>query len=67
MDPATVAAVLQSPLTYVSGRAGNEIYLGWSDTGSSLFFPRRDRLYLQFRHGRLTGWKGNWSDNAAWR
>jgi len=30
--------------------------------GGSWFFPRDDRLYLQFRGGRLTGWKGDWGE-----
>jgi hypothetical protein len=25
-----------------------------------------DRLYLQFRRGRLTGWKGDWGHHWMW-
>jgi hypothetical protein len=67
MDPANAAASLQAPLTYVSGRRGNEIYLAVREAGGSGFFDRRDRLYLQFRHGRLTGWKGDWGHNWMWQ
>jgi len=67
MDPASAANSLQTPLTYVSGRPGNEIYLALREVGGSGFFDRRDRLYLQFRHGRLTGWKGDWGRNWMWR
>jgi hypothetical protein len=67
MDPASAAASLQVPLTYVSGRRGNEIYLAVRDIGGSGFFDRRDRLYLQFRHNRLTGWKGDWGRNWVWQ
>lgn len=67
MNPAEAASALRTALTYVSGRRGNEIYLAVSDIGGSLFFPRRDHLYLQFRHGRLTGWKGDWNLDETWR
>ena len=61
------ARALGTPLAYVSGRPGSEIYLAIRDVGGSLFFDRRDRLFLQFRKGRLTGWKGDWGDNWMWR
>lgn len=67
MDPASAAAALQTPLAYVSGRPGHEIFLALRDVGGSGFFERRDRLFLQFRHGRLTGWKGDWGQNWMWR
>ncbi len=67
MNPAEAATALRTPLAYVRGRRGNEIYLAVSDIGGSLFFPRRDHLYLQFRGGRLTGWKGDWNLDATWR
>ena len=37
---------------------GDEIYLTFRDIGGSGLFPHTDRLYLQFRKGRLAGWKG---------
>lgn len=61
MNPAEAASALRTPLIYVRGRRGNEIYLAASNIGGSLFFPRRDHLYLQFRRDRLTGWKGDWN------
>ena len=60
------ARALQAPLTYVRGRPGDEVFLAFRDVGGSGFFPRKDRLYLQFRHGRLTGWKGDWGNNWMW-
>jgi hypothetical protein len=30
-------------------------------------FNRHDRLYLQFRNGRLAGWKGDWGHNWMWQ
>ena len=35
--------------------------------GGSGLFPKRDRLYLQFRKGRLAGWKGDWGHNWMWQ
>ncbi len=65
--PADAAArALGTPLTYLRGRPGDEIYLAIRDIGGSGFFPRKDRLVLQFRKGRLTGWKGDWGQNWMW-
>lgn len=61
------ARTLGTPLTYISGRPGHEIYLAIRTFGGSGFFDRRDRLYLQFRKGRLTGWKGDWGRNWMWQ
>ena len=46
---------LQTPLIYVAGQPGQEIFLATVTGGH--FFPRTDAVFLQFRHGRLTGWK----------
>lgn len=61
------AAALGTPLAYLRGRPGNEIYLTFRDIGGSGFFPRKDRLFLQFRRGRLAGWKGDWGQNWMWQ
>jgi hypothetical protein len=49
------SAALGVPLAYVSGRPGNEIFL--AVTAGGHFFVREDAIFLQFRKGRLTGWK----------
>lgn len=67
MTAAEAARALRAPLAYVGGRRNNEIYLAERTINGSLFFPRRDHLYLQFRHGRLTGWKGDWNLAETWR
>jgi len=59
MDVEEVSRVLGQLLRYVSGRPGGEIYLALRNTSGNPLFPRRDMLYLQFRKGRLTGWKGD--------
>ena len=67
MDVADAQRALGTPLTYVSGRPGNEIFLTFRDLGGSGLFPHHDRLFLQFRKGRLAGWKGDWGENWMWR
>jgi hypothetical protein len=67
MEAEDAARALGMPLNYISGRPGDEIYLVFRPIGGSGFFNRRDRLYLQFRHGRLTGWKGDWGRNWMWQ
>jgi hypothetical protein len=62
MTPDQAAFALGTPMTYVSGRPGNEIFVTPRHYGGSGFFPRSDPLYLQFRRGRLTGWKGFWGN-----
>ena len=67
MDPEDAARALGTPLNYVRGRPGDEIFLAFRNTGGSGLFPNRHRLYLQFRHGRLAGWKGDWGHNWMWQ
>jgi len=67
MDAFEAERALGMPLNYVSGRPGDEVFLVIRTAGGSGFFNRRDRLYLQFRHGRLTGWKGDWGRNWMWQ
>ena len=67
-SPPFVATLSNStPLTLIRGRPGDEIYLALRDIGGSGFFNRKDRLYLQFRRGRLAGWKGDWGRNWMWQ
>ena len=61
MDAESAAAALGSPLTYVGGSPGNETFVVIRMVNGDGFLFRKDPLYLQFRHGRLTGWKGDWS------
>jgi len=67
MDEETAARALGTPLNYVSGRRGEEIYLTFRNIGGSGLFYKKDRLYLQFRKGRLVGWKGDWGHNWMWQ
>ena len=67
MDEETAARALGTPLNYVSGRPGEEIYLTFRNVGGSGLFYKKDRLYLQFRKGRLAGWKGDWGHSWMWQ
>ena len=64
-DEATQA--LGTELKYLSGRPGDEIFLTFRNIGGSGLFVHKDRLYLQFRQGRLAGWKGDWGHNWMWQ
>ena len=67
MDVEDVSRALGEPLSYISGRPGDEIYLAIRNIGGSGLLNHHDRLFLQFRKGRLTGWKGDWGRNWMWQ
>jgi hypothetical protein len=67
MDAADVSHALGSPLNYISGRPGDEIYLAFRHIGGNPLLFKNDRLYLQFRQGRLAGWKADWGHNWMWQ
>jgi hypothetical protein len=67
MSEEEAARALEQPLNYIRGRPGDEIFLAFRDIGGTGFFNRKDRLYLQFRRGRLAGWKGDWGRNWMWQ
>jgi hypothetical protein len=66
MDVEETARALGQQLQYVGGRPGNETFLALRNLGGSGLVPHRHRLFLQFRHGRLTGWKGDYGENWMW-
>jgi hypothetical protein len=67
MEVEDVSRALRQPLSYLSGPPGDEIYLAIRNIGGSGLFNHHDRLYLQFRNGRLAGWKGDWGQNWMWQ
>ena len=67
MEVEDVSRALREPLSYISGPPGDEIYLAFRNIGGSGLFNHHDRLYLQFRKGRLAGWKGDWGHNWMWQ
>lgn len=60
MNADEVSQALGVPLNYVRGRSGDELFLATSNVQGSALASRSDGLYLQFRKGRLAGWKGDW-------
>jgi len=58
LDEASLA--LGVPLLYVLGSPRNELYLARPNVKGSALASRSDGLYLQFRKGKLTGWRGDW-------
>ena len=60
MHPDEVSRALGVQLQYVRGRPGNELLLALPGVKGAALASRSDGLYLQFRKGRLSGWKGDW-------
>jgi hypothetical protein len=67
MDVEQVSAALKQPLQYVSGPPGDEIYLALRNQDGSGLINHHDRLFLQFRNGRLAGWKEDYGKNWLWQ
>ena len=67
MNVEETSQALRQPLQYVSGPPGNEIYLALRNLGGSGLINHHDRLFLQFRHGKLAGWKEDYGRNWMWQ
>jgi len=66
MTPEAAAAALEIPLTRVSGRGNSGVYYAEETTLTTGWFARDRHLWLQFRNGRLSGWKNDWDRPTAW-
>jgi hypothetical protein len=66
MNVDETAQALGQTLQYVRGRPGNEVFLALRNIGGSRLVPARHRLFLQFRRGRLAGWKEDYGENWMW-
>lgn len=60
MSTEQAAQALGVPLNYVRGRPADELFLALPNVKGATLASRSDGLYLQFRRGRLAGWKGDW-------
>jgi hypothetical protein len=60
MSAEQASFALGVPLNYVRGRPGDELFLALPNVKGMTLSRRSDGLYLQFRRGRLEGWKGDW-------
>jgi hypothetical protein len=63
MNADQASQALGTRLVYVRGRPGDEMFLALPNVKGSALADRKDGLYLQFRRGRLEGWKGDWGSN----
>jgi len=66
MTPEDVARVVDAPLIYLSGARGSERYLVERAASVPGFYPVDTRIVLQFRRGRLTGWRRDWQMRPYW-
>jgi hypothetical protein len=55
-----VARLVDAPLIYLSGRPGSERYMVERMSTIPGWYPIDARIILQFRRGRLTGWRRDW-------
>jgi len=60
MTPDQASQALGVDLLHVRGRPGDELLVALPNVKGATLASRSDALYLQFRHGRLSGWKGDW-------
>lgn len=61
-----VAAVVQAPLIYLSGPRDSERYLVERMSTVPGWYPVDTRIVLQFRRGKLTGWRRDWQMRPYW-
>ena len=61
-----VEQLAQAPLIYLSGARGSERYLVQRAASVPGFYPVDTRIVLQFRRGRLTGWRRDWQMRPYW-
>jgi len=61
-----VEQLAQAPLIYLSGPRGSERYLIERLSTVPGVYPVDPRIVLQFRRGRLTGWRRDWQMRPWW-
>ena len=66
MTRAQVERVVEAPLVYLSGARGSERFLVERPASVPGFYPVDTRIVLQFRRGRLTGWRRDWQMRPYW-
>jgi len=68
MTPDEVTAAFGTSPSYVARGRDSEIYMVRQPAPIPGVYPPwvEERLYLQFRHGRLTGWKNEWDARKFW-
>ena len=66
MTKEEVAQLVDVPLIYLSGARGSERYLIERMSTVPGFYPVDTHIVLQFRRGRLTGWRRDWQMRPYW-
>ena len=66
MTPKQVEQLVQAPLIYLKGPPGSERYLVQGRSTVPGIYPVDARIILQFRRGRLTGWRRDWQMRPYW-
>jgi hypothetical protein len=66
MTPQQVEQTVNAPLIYLSGHRGSERYMIQRMSTVPGFYPVDARIILQFRRGRLTGWRRDWQMRLYW-
>lgn len=61
-----VARIAGAPLIYLSGARGSERYMVERMSSVPGWYPVDTRIILQFRRGRLTGWRRDWQMRPSW-
>jgi hypothetical protein len=66
MSREDVEQVVQAPLIYLSGPRGSERYIIRRTATVPGIYPVDALIVLQFRRGRLTGWRRDWQMRPYW-
>jgi len=66
MSKEEVARIAAAPLIYLSGSRGSERYLIERRATVPGLYPVDTHIVLQFRRGRLTGWRRDWQMRPYW-
>jgi len=61
-----VERTVQAPLVYLSGARGSERFIVERVSSVPGIYPVDTRIILQFRRGRLTGWRRDWQMQPHW-
>jgi hypothetical protein len=61
-----VERAVQAPLVYLSGPRGSERFIVERMSSVPGIYPVDSRIILQFRRGRLTGWRRDWQMRPYW-
>lgn len=66
MTMGEVERIADAPLIYLSGPRGSERYLIERRASVPGLYPVDTHIVLQFRRGRLTGWRRDWRMRPYW-